>query len=452
MAIWYVDSAAVGTNAGTSWTDAWTSIASTTAVAAGDTIRIAYTHDQTLAGAVTFLNTASANGALAYMVSTDPVNDRPRFGAKITSGSNHHLNCFGYFWGIHFVRGNNQARLPYIGWFEECRFQCAGASSYWTAQNIFSTLRFYKCTWDNATAALQIFFSNTAGTAAIYQMFNNDLSGLAIATNQPAINANTGNPVVAVIRDTDLSGYPYLISQPTWATGVVVEINTRFERCRLHPSWTVSPSGSTDRSTNGNAQVELIGCYSGTQTVAAWQYLYVSYEGSAEATDAVYRDGSVAADGAKKLSIALKAHANRTTKNSLQAARTRAGIAMVWLTGGVAVTVGIEVAHNAVGSGTAGRLTNHECWATVSHPSATDPAPANATSALLARDPTAVAADLTDSALAWTGTGTGTKQRIVTGTITPAVDGYFSVEAFFAPESASDVTIHVCTNPVVTVI
>ena len=47
MATYYVDSNATGLNDGSSWTDAWTSIASITAVAAGDTVLVSSAHSET---------------------------------------------------------------------------------------------------------------------------------------------------------------------------------------------------------------------------------------------------------------------------------------------------------------------------------------------------------------------------------------------------------------------
>src|SRR5210317_30060 len=46
MATYYVDSNATGLNDGSSWTDAWTSIASATSVAAGDDVLVADNHYQ----------------------------------------------------------------------------------------------------------------------------------------------------------------------------------------------------------------------------------------------------------------------------------------------------------------------------------------------------------------------------------------------------------------------
>lgn len=54
MAIHYVNSGAGGANDGTSWTDAWTSLASSTGVAAGDEVRVHNAHSQDPGASVTY--------------------------------------------------------------------------------------------------------------------------------------------------------------------------------------------------------------------------------------------------------------------------------------------------------------------------------------------------------------------------------------------------------------
>ena len=50
MATYYVDSNATGLNDGSSWSDEWTSISSTTTISDGDTVLIACDHSETHTG------------------------------------------------------------------------------------------------------------------------------------------------------------------------------------------------------------------------------------------------------------------------------------------------------------------------------------------------------------------------------------------------------------------
>lgn len=87
MANWYVNSAAAGTNAGTSWVNACTTIATVLgkAVAAGDSFFIANTHNESTAGSLTW--TWPGTAALPnYIYSTDTTNTPPT-AADILAGA-----------------------------------------------------------------------------------------------------------------------------------------------------------------------------------------------------------------------------------------------------------------------------------------------------------------------------------------------------------------------------
>jgi len=451
VTIYYVDSSASGANDGSSWTDAYTSLYSVYSVAAaGDTVRVAYTHTQTMTANM-FVSRKDV--APVSLISTDPANDRPRAGATLTVNDTRYYGYVTYDYGFTFNLSATNRSIAHQGdkIYENCTFSVPNNSRLQLdTANVFS---FTDCVFQTSSGVNNPFFSSpsVASDPAPQVIINRcDGSGL---TGTKLTGSFLGSLIVDVI-DSDLSPITVAISldEPN-ATGTRSQYTQiRMVRCKVNASLAVTDNTITDRPGVFKSSLELIGCYSGTQSIAAWQYLRVDFMGRAEVTDAVYRDNSVAADGSKKLSVGLKAHADRTQKNTPIAARTGLGIARVWVEGGTEITIGVEIAHNAVGSGTSGRLQTNECWMAISHPSETSPAPALSDGGTVGRAGEAVAADIADSSETWTGTGTGTKQKIVSAAFTPAVSGYVAVEVFFAPESASDVTIYVCTNPVVTVI
>lgn len=96
MANIYVKSAATGSNNGTSWTDAYTSIASSFTAGASDVVLVADTHSETRAAATTFNYSNGTPGAPIPVICVNEGTGSPSTGAKITMGNvgNGH-----YYWG-----------------------------------------------------------------------------------------------------------------------------------------------------------------------------------------------------------------------------------------------------------------------------------------------------------------------------------------------------------------
>jgi len=142
MATWYVNSAATGTGAGTSWTNACTTLAAAIALAAaGDTFNVAYTHSEsTTSGTLTFPGTASSPN---FVYSCDTTNSPAqasdlRAGASVaTTGSNGiTLNGGVYIYGVTFTSGSSTGNAPfYIAsaggmlLFDTCALVCGGSNS-----------------------------------------------------------------------------------------------------------------------------------------------------------------------------------------------------------------------------------------------------------------------------------------------------------------------------------
>jgi len=87
MAVKYVNSGASGANDGSSWTDAWTAIGSSTGVAAGDEVRVHKAHTQTGAiGTLNWSNGTLANPVKIFCVDKD-ASDALATGAVLSNNS-----------------------------------------------------------------------------------------------------------------------------------------------------------------------------------------------------------------------------------------------------------------------------------------------------------------------------------------------------------------------------
>src|SRR5215831_10708172 len=173
MADWYVDSAATGTNAGTSWTNACTSFSQLLALGvppvAGDRMFVHNTSSETYT-AVQTLAFPGTEASPNQIYSTDTTNTPPNdtdlvAGATINMNTTGNLSITGsiYTWGLNLKIGNG-----------------ATAQSVTLGQNLRAQV------WDNLTIDL----SGQTGTGTI----NLGVSGGGVLMLlAPTIKTNTGN-------------------------------------------------------------------------------------------------------------------------------------------------------------------------------------------------------------------------------------------------------------------
>lgn len=140
----YVDSAATGANNGTSWTDAYTSIASATGAAAGETILVDDGHnDSALASGInTFTN--GAIGAPVKIISVDKADDSYSAGASFGSTSTLDVRFAGSF----FMAGCSILGNRYAG-----------------STPIDGIRTWYQCTFTRGTDGAGFFYVSDGGSA-----------------------------------------------------------------------------------------------------------------------------------------------------------------------------------------------------------------------------------------------------------------------------------------------
>ncbi len=134
MAVWYVDSAATGSNTGTSWANAWTSLSSAPAsVVAGDDVYISHQHNAPISTNTTYaFNGTSADPI--RLISVNKGTGAVTFGAKIESinANSYTLNNSLVIIGIDFYLGtgtgfsnisvNMGSQAGSNIWIEDCKF------------------------------------------------------------------------------------------------------------------------------------------------------------------------------------------------------------------------------------------------------------------------------------------------------------------------------------------
>ena len=232
MTIYYVDSAATGTNAGTSWTNAWTSIASafSNVTTAGDVVYVSHTHSESLSATTTYTVTSNHTKTAPLKVysvnkGTGVYTPGALIGAQSTSqsitinGSNTGLSVYGLTFRIPGTTNVSMTFGSSAGCFytfvdcgflllttstspsiffanvgansgakvdlENCEFQFGS-----TSQEIIlrgALFRFADCTAENSSAAPTTIINATTGSNA--QFIGCDLSNSGTLINSDHISS-----------------------------------------------------------------------------------------------------------------------------------------------------------------------------------------------------------------------------------------------------------------------
>lgn len=376
----YVYSGAGGSNNGTSWTDAYTSIASTTGVAAGTEILVASDHAESNTAGLTL---AWSNGTFASpikIISVNSSDDSYLAGASVTRGDagnfadivlNGNILCFGVSWTAGRIQLATTETAQVRQDFYDCEFALNQANAGYDRllmgnNSARLTIRLVNCTYDSSTATS--WDSIVVQGLGIYVF-----SGLTLSLPGTVSNAMFNGPANAVatsqalIENSDLSGIQNLVNTANGGHQYT------FRRCKLHASW----SSTTGTKNNAVQRVLVESCDDGTITVPALGLSsFDTFYGKVTTTLSKYRTGG-ASDG-------LQANAYSwemvTNSNALEI-------------------------YNALESPPLVRFVDPD--ASIS--GATAKGIATSTKCTLFATPTALT---TDGDSTWNGTGVGTKQKI----------------------------------------
>ena len=418
MATIYVDSNATGANDGTSFTDAYTAISSANTAAAQDIVLVASDHSESIANPQ--IGNASLVGPVVTFISVNSTTENYATGASITASSGDLDVVNAHVIGFDLDSGTSQ--IEAIANTQSCTLEdCTLAGDQINAGTI-GQLRLIDC-----TATFTDITSSINGNAGGVYIWGGSISNSTASGSTDAIFAQGFGSIEAF--GCDFSGCT--------CGRIVSFVQDRASRVKL-AGCRLNANHVDTVEDNGEHNVEVINCTTGTSTDPILDYFGSTFEGECLSDTAVTRtDG--ASDGTTSYTMSLEAKASRTQKLGSSAYGPLSGI-QIWVPDD-ATNLRLYVAHNAVGSGTAGALQDDECWITYQGPSQLG----SATSQLvyLTSKPTfgATATDLTTDSSTWSGTGVGTEQRIDL-TIAPTIAGYATVWLHLATGSGRAVTIH----------
>lgn len=438
MTDFYVDSNATGANDGTSFADAFTSIYSVTGAAAGDRILVASDHSQSTGTNLILTPPAFTPDpqALVLIISVNSTTEAYEPGATLTYTNNMRFHRAVVWVGFTFNYSTNDGIFPdssmnFPAFFVDCIINksSTGAGATISGAGFFV---FIATTFNLSQSADFWVVSST-----LFLVMRRCTATGAMTGDWMTISAGTNQLVYLELDDNNFSGLSAV-------SGSLIEAAGGF--CVGRATNNRLPSGVDllDRGDTGIGSVlQLEGLLTddSSSTDPLLTLRSHSTYGSMVVDESRVRSGG-ASDGTTPFSWRMTADAGAAPIPGILGVMSPP--ISVYVAGGSSVTVTIEVAHDGVGDGTSGDLTDAELWIegmAVDSASPSFPAGGAFTTADFATP-----ADLASSAASWSGTGVGTTQAI-SYTVTPAEDGYWTFRAHFAPVDQTGVSVNICPKP-----
>ena len=417
MTIHFVDDTATGANDGTSKTDAWTSYQSSTGVAAGDTIRVASTHDEIVSGAFNpdWLN--GTNAAPIKIISVDFSDDSyASRGARIgADGANFVIAGVVQFYGMKLDATTGDFFFlddgVEIQVFDDCAINVGDGNGDFFSPAAPSIAIFRNCT---ITLNDTFFFAATVGCHLHF--INCDLVKAGAETS---LILGMDHNAHYIFEGCDLTDWTTIVQAAD--SGAKVHI----KQCQMKSGFALF-SGTIA----GGQEFLFVRSHSDTNITVpklGLQELQL-FTGAITADLTSFRTGG-ADDGEQANAHSWKMVSNANTLEFFDPLCTPWGVR--WVDGGAEITLTFNVASG-------GTLNDDDFWIEMLTPDET------ATATTLAdfrtsrmADPQATPAALTtDGDSTWNGSGVGTKQK-VSFTFTPDIAGPVKFRACLAKPSTT---------------
>lgn len=434
MADWYVYSGATGTAAGTSWTNATTTLqAAITLGAAGDTYYVAHDHAETAAAAttITFKGTAAA---IDRVICVDRAGSVPPVAADLrpptlsgttwtptatitTTGANALTIAAGFYYyieGITFSAGTGATTANMIFgveaacYLKNCGVRKLGTTGSATAIyfNTTTASRANSMIWDNVFVqfgSTSDTFIPRGGVEFIWKNTEAAIQGATIPTT--IFNTATSNTTNSITVDgVDFSA----MGSGKNLTGANASSQRyKFINCKLSTTASVATSsGTTPRGARTEAVIS-------DSTSTGYRQEVYDYSATLTTETVIVRTGG-ASDGVQAIS-----HKIVSTANAKALAPFESFPLAIWNTAtGSSKTVTVEI----VNDGTT--LTNADIWLEVSYlSSSSTPLSKMATSGLATTLTTAT--NIPTSSVTWTTTGLASPvKQYLAVSFTPQMVGY----------------------------